>query len=110
MYKLWATISKDVRVLLRDKIGLIFMFGMPILLVLIVTSIQNSTFELVNKNKVSLLIFNRDTGAVSRDFVRAVDKIGFFQLVPVAGAAGATGAGTAAGEDSIRERIRRKDG
>jgi ABC-2 type transport system permease protein len=100
MYKLWATISKDVRVLLRDKIGLIFMFGMPILLVLIVTSIQNSTFELVNKNKVALLISNRDTGAVSRDFVQAVDKIGLFQLVPMP----ATG-----GDDSIRERIRQKD-
>lgn len=98
MYKLWATISKDVRVLLRDKIGLIFMFGMPILLVLIVTSIQNSTFELVNKNKVALLISNRDTGAVSRDFVQAVDRIGLFRLVPVGG-----------GDDSIRERIRQKE-
>jgi ABC-2 type transport system permease protein len=99
MYKLWATISKDVRVLLRDRIGLIFMFGMPILLVLIVTSIQNSTFELVNKNKVSLLVCNRDTGAVSRAFVTAIDNIGFFQLVFL----------SSAGEDSIRERIRHKD-
>jgi len=97
MFKLRATISKDVRVLLRDRIGLIFMFGMPILLVLIVTSIQNSTFELVGKNKVTLLIYNRDTGAVSRDFIRAVDHIGFFQLM------------TAAAADPIRERIQKKD-
>lgn len=125
MYKLRATISKDVRVLLRDRIGLVFMFGMPILLVLIVTSIQNSTFELVGKNKVSLLICNRDTGAVSREFIQAVDTIGFFQLVPVApgsaesagsaGSAGSTGAAgsgslsAAASEDLIRDRIRRKD-
>jgi ABC-2 type transport system permease protein len=116
MYKLWATISKDVRVLLRDRIGLIFMFGMPILLVLIVTSIQNSTFELVGKNKVSLLVCNRDTGAISRDFIRAVDNIGFFQLVPVAvsgrpvsQSVPAVTASGAAVEDSIRERIRHKD-
>jgi ABC-2 type transport system permease protein len=100
MFKLRATISKDVRVLLRDKIGLIFMFGMPILLVLIVTSIQNSTFELVNKNKISLLMVNRDTGAVSRQFITAVDNIGLFQLIPIAGTTS---------EDSIRERIRHKD-
>jgi len=100
MYKLWATISKDVRVLLRDKVGLICMFGMPILLVLIVTSIQNSTFELVGKNKVSLLVCNHDTGAVSRDFVQAVDHIGFFQLLPVSGGAS---------DDSISGLIRHKD-
>ncbi len=100
MFKLWATIEKDVRVLLRDRIGLVFMFGMPILLVLIVTSIQNSTFELVNKNKVSLLVCDKDTGAVSREFIAAVDKIGFFALIPMS---------AAAGDDSIRERIRHKD-
>ena len=100
MFKLWATIEKDVRVLLRDRIGLVVMFAMPIVLVLIVTSIQNSTFELVNKNKVSLLVYNRDTGAVSRQFVAAVDNIGLFQLIPVSGSTS---------EDSIRERIRHKD-
>jgi len=107
MFKLSATISKDVRVLLRDRIGLIFMFGMPILLVLIVTSIQNSTFELVGKSKVSLLICNRDTGGASREFILAVDTIGFFQLVPApAGAASLSGAAAA---DLIHERIRHKD-
>ena len=51
MFKLWATIIKDIRILTRDKVGIALMFGMPILLVLIVTSIQNSTFQLINKNK-----------------------------------------------------------
>jgi ABC-2 type transport system permease protein len=76
---------KDLRVLRRDRIGLIFMFGMPVLLVVIVTSMQNSTFELVNKNKVPLLVCNRDTGATSLQFVQAIDKIGLFSLVEVPG-------------------------
>ena len=67
----------------RDKIGLIFMFGMPVLLVLIVTGMQSSTFELVNKNKVPLLVCNRDTGATSLQFVQAIDKIGLFSLVEI---------------------------
>ena len=45
MYKLGATIVKDLRILLRDKIGLTLMFGMPVLLVLVITKIQNSTFD-----------------------------------------------------------------
>ena len=83
MYKLGATIVKDLRILLRDKIGLTLMFGMPVLLVLVITKIQNSTFELVNKNKVVLLVANRDTGKVSLEMIRAIDKIGMFKLEEV---------------------------
>jgi len=83
MFKLWATIIKDIRILARDKVGIALMFGMPILLVLIVTSIQNSTFQLINKNKIPLLICNRDTGKISVEFIQAVDKIDMFKLVQV---------------------------
>ena len=83
MFKFWATILKDIRILTRDKVGLGLMFGMPVLLVLIVTSIQNSTFELINKNKISLLICNRDTGRISAEFIEYVDKIGMFKLKQV---------------------------
>jgi ABC-2 type transport system permease protein len=83
MFILWATIIKDIRILIRDKVGIALMFGMPILLVLIVTSIQNSTFQLINKNKISLLLYNRDTGKISEEFIQAVDKIGMFTLVTV---------------------------
>ena len=83
MFKLWATIIKDIRILTRDKVGIALMFGMPILLVLIVTSIQNSTFELINKNKIPLLICNRDTGKISGEFIQAVEKMDMFKLVRV---------------------------
>jgi ABC-2 type transport system permease protein len=85
MYKLWATILKDIRILIRDKVGLILMFGMPIVLVFVVTSIQNSTFELVNKNKIPLLICNRDTGKISLDLIHSIDKIDMFKLEQVSG-------------------------
>ena len=85
MFTLWATIVKDIRILTRDRVGIALMFGMPILLVLIVTSIQNSTFQLINKNKISLLVCNRDTGKISEEFLQAVDKIGMFKIVQVTG-------------------------
>jgi ABC-2 type transport system permease protein len=83
MFKLWATIIKDIRILTRDKVGLAVMFGMPILLVLIVTSIQNNTFQLINKNKIPLLICNRDSGKISLEFIQAVDKLDMFKLVQI---------------------------
>jgi ABC-2 type transport system permease protein len=82
----------------RDRVGLLFMFGLPILLVLIVTSIQNSTFELMNKNRVPLLLCNRDTGAASRQFIQAVDQVGLFKLLQTSGT-----------DSSIRVRVQQKD-
>ncbi|RKR83947.1 ABC-2 type transport system permease protein [Mucilaginibacter gracilis] len=80
MFKLWATIIKDIRILSRDKVGITLMFGMPIALVLIITSIQNSTFNLVNKSKVALLVCNNDTGKLSVEFLQAVNGIGMFKM------------------------------
>lgn len=80
MFKLWATIKKDVAVLLKDKVGLIFMFAMPIILAIVITAIQNSTFELVNNNKVKLLLANRDTGISGKQLIRAIEKVGMFEL------------------------------
>ena len=78
--KLLATIQKDVRILLRDKTGLLLMFAMPILLVIVVTSIQNSTFDVMNKNRIGLLICNKDSGTLSTDFIHALDTTGMFNL------------------------------
>ncbi len=83
MYKLWATIIKDIRILTRDKVGLTLMFVMPIVLAIVITAIQNSTFELVNDNKVPLLLCNKDTGNASRQLVEAIEKIGMFDVKQV---------------------------
>jgi ABC-2 type transport system permease protein len=83
MFKLWATIRKDALLLLRDKVGLLLMFVMPIILVLVITSIQNSTFELVNENKIPLLVCNKDTAHTSKEFIDALNQIGMFELKEV---------------------------
>lgn len=80
MYKLLATIKKDLLIMARDKVGLIFMFAMPIVMAIVITAIQNSTFELVNNNKVPLLLCNKDTGEAGRQLVSAVEKIGMFKI------------------------------
>jgi len=85
MFKLKATIIKDIRVLLRDKVGILLMFIMPIILVIVVTNIQNSTFQLVNKNKLSIIINNTDTGQAATQLIKAIDKIGMFNVSQVKG-------------------------
>jgi ABC-2 type transport system permease protein len=85
MFKLWATIKKDVRVLLRDKVGISLMLVMPVILVVVVTGIQTSTFQLVNKNRLPILICNRDTGQISRQLISDINKIGMFKVEQVQG-------------------------
>src|SRR5579859_5690375 len=86
--KLWATIKKDWLILLRDKVGLALMFGMPILLVLIVTSIQNTAFQSLTGSKVLLIISNKDTGRFSRELIGIVGQTGIYRLEEVDKAAG----------------------
>lgn len=80
MFKLWASIQKDVRLLTRDKVGLLLMFAMPIILAILIAAIQNNTFKLVNDNKVALLIYNNDGGEISKQFVSAVNAAGMFEI------------------------------
>jgi ABC-2 type transport system permease protein len=83
MHTLIATIVKDLKILLRDRVGLLMMFFMPVLLVIIITSVQNSTFELVNNNQVTLLAANRDRGPEGERLLEAIRKSGMFRLIPL---------------------------
>ena len=80
MFKLLATIKKDLLILFSDKIGLLFMFLMPVVLAIVITAIQNSTFELVNNNKIKLLLVNKDSGNAGKQLSAAIEKIGMFEL------------------------------
>ena len=66
--------------MLRDKAALAVMFLMPVLLVVVITSIQNSSLKMINDNTVPMLLCNRDTGESSLQFVEALHKIGMFDL------------------------------
>jgi len=100
MFKLWSSIVKDAKLLLRDRVGLALIFGMPILLVIIVTSIQNSTFQLINKTKLNTILCNKDTGICSKQFITSIDKIGLFNITTVS---------SGADEQTIKETVKDKD-
>jgi len=80
MFKLWSSIKKDLRLLTRDKVGLLVMFAMPIILAVLIAAIQNNTFKLVNDNKVSLLIYNSDGGEISKQLSKVIKDAGMFEI------------------------------
>ncbi|PKP43802.1 MAG: ABC transporter permease [Bacteroidetes bacterium HGW-Bacteroidetes-12] len=81
MYKLWACIIKDTKLITRDWVGLSLMFIMPILLVIVITALQAGTFKLVNENKVPLLIYNNDNKEISIQLENTLEKIGIFRII-----------------------------
>ncbi len=63
--------------------GLTLMFLMPIVLAIVIASVQNSTFELVNENKIPILLFNKDTSEPARELETALAKVGMFDIKKV---------------------------
>jgi len=56
------------------------MFLLPLVLVLIITIVQDSAFKRVNENKVSLLIVNHDKGELGNQLTVLLKKSGLFDL------------------------------
>lgn len=81
MYKLWISIKKEYHVLANDLTGLSLMFLMPLLLVIIITIIQDSAFKVVNENKISLLLVNQDEGAQGEELSKMLMSSGMFELI-----------------------------
>ncbi|MGB0886645.1 MAG: ABC transporter permease [Vicingaceae bacterium] len=78
--KLMASIKKELLLLLSDKIGLAIMFLMPLLLVFIITIIQDSAYKMVNENKVSLIISNQDAGEQGNKLISLLHQSGLFDI------------------------------
>lgn len=83
MKKTLASIKKEWLILMNDKVGLLLMYGMPILLVFIITLVQDSTFKLVNENQIDLIIINDDKGDQGDSLVHYLKNTGVFNITSV---------------------------
>lgn len=60
MKKFLAIIIKETRMLLRDKIGLSILFIMPLVLIVVMTVIQDAAFHSISEEGVPLLFVDND--------------------------------------------------
>lgn len=58
--KLWAAIKKETLILIRDKIGLSILFLMPMILILVMTLIQDSAFKTINEKGIPIVLVDND--------------------------------------------------
>lgn len=80
MFKLYSSLRKELLLLINDKVGLALMFLMPLLLVFIITIIQDSAYKMVNENQIPLLVVNQDKGSEGAKLVDLLTKSGLFKI------------------------------
>jgi ABC-2 type transport system permease protein len=80
MNKLLATLKKEALVVLHDKVGLLLMYAMPIVLVFIITLVNDSSFRMVSGNEISILVVNDDQGDSGDSLIALLKNSGSFKL------------------------------
>lgn len=71
---------KDYLVIVRDRGGLAMLFLMPLALVLIMTSLQDTTFRAINESGIKMVILNGDPDSLGTAIEREVIRSGFFSV------------------------------
>ena len=75
------SVIKEFLLLKRDLGGLIILFVMPLVLVITVTLIQDSTFKTVTDSKIPILLVDNDKGSVSKTVFENLEKSNLFSVV-----------------------------
>lgn len=81
MYKLLASTYKEYLLLIRDIGGLAIVFVMPLVLIVTITLIQDSTFKTINDVKIPILVVDNDHGKVSEIIMKGLEDSNTFQII-----------------------------
>ncbi|UPS92743.1 ABC-2 transporter permease [Bizionia sp. M204] len=81
MHKLWASTYKEFLLLTRDFGGIAILFVMPLILIITITLIQDSTFKSVTDTQIPILVVDNDQGNVSEIILKGLNESGSFQVI-----------------------------
>jgi ABC-2 type transport system permease protein len=81
LYKLWMSIYKEILLLKRDFGGLVILFIMPLVLIVTITLIQDSTFKTVSESKIPILLIDEDNNVVSESVKTNLNDSGSFEII-----------------------------
>ncbi len=81
MHKLWASTYKEMLLLVRDIGGLAILFIMPLLLLIVITLVQDSTFKTITDTKLPILVVDYDKGTVSENINKNLAESNSFEII-----------------------------
>ncbi|WP_160138058.1 ABC transporter permease [Chryseobacterium sp. c4a] len=81
LYKLWRSFIKEILLLKRDLGGIVIIFVMPLLLIVTITLIQDSTFKNLEGSKIPIIFIDNDQSEVSKNIKGELENSKTFQLL-----------------------------
>jgi ABC-2 type transport system permease protein len=80
MKRLYYSLYKEYKVLVRDKAAMAVTFIMPMVLVFVVTLIQDTTFKSVSESDIPLLLVDQDKDSLGKKLESALLQSKFFSI------------------------------
>lgn len=81
IYKLYQSVYKEFLLLKRDLGGVIILFIMPLVLIIMVTLIQDNTLKNISNTKIPILLVDNDKGKVSKTVFENLQKSDVFSVI-----------------------------
>ncbi|UQB67631.1 ABC transporter permease [Epilithonimonas zeae] len=81
LYKLWRSFFKEILLLKRDIGGIVIIFLMPLLLIITITLIQDSTFKNLEGSKIPVIFIDNDHSEISKRIESELKASKSFQLL-----------------------------
>jgi len=81
MYKLWTSAYKEFLLLTRDLGGLTILFVMPLVLIITITLIQDSSFKSISQTKIPVLLVDNDKGQISESILEGLKDQNLFDVI-----------------------------
>jgi len=81
LYKLWRSFIKEIQLLKRDSGGIVIIFLMPLLLIITITLIQDSTFKNLEGSKIPVIFIDNDHSEVSKVIKKELETSKTFELI-----------------------------
>ncbi|WPO82485.1 ABC transporter permease [Chryseobacterium sp. JJR-5R] len=81
LYKLWRSFIKEILLLKRDIGGIVIIFVMPLLLIVTITLIQDSTFKNLEGSKIPIIFIDNDQSEISKSIKQEFESSKAFELI-----------------------------
>lgn len=81
LYKLWRSFIKEILLLKRDIGGIVIIFVMPLLLIITITLIQDSTFKNMEGSKIPIIFIDNDQSEISESIKKQLENSKTFELL-----------------------------
>jgi len=80
MHRIVATFIKELKILLKDKTGLVILFAMPLFLVVIMTLIQNGVYNSFNETGIPVLFLDYDNDRLGTEVEQGFQDLPIFNI------------------------------